>query len=57
MNNNKRKTINISGELHHFLTIQAVVKNESYENIIRRLLAKTGINIPVTPSEKVIKQT
>jgi len=34
------KTIKVSDELHEFLTKQAISKNETYDQIIKRLLKK-----------------
>ena len=34
------KTIKVSDELHEFLTKQAISKNETYDQIIKRILKK-----------------
>lgn len=34
------KTIKVSNELHDFLAKQAISKNETYDQIIKRLLKK-----------------
>jgi negative regulator of replication initiation len=54
---NNWKFIRVDGELHHFLFIQAVSKDETFNEILRRLFEKAGITIPVENIEKVKKPT
>lgn len=43
-------TIQVSKELKHFLSSQAISKGETYDQIIRRLLQKIwGADIPQKP--------
>ena len=41
-----KRTIQISEELHHFLTINATSKNETYDQIIRRLF-RSGLKFAI----------
>lgn len=45
-----KTTIQISNELHHFLTIQAISKNETFDQIIRRLF-RQGVRFSIDNRE------